>query len=170
MFRTLIYPSSGACDCAAELTHPSFSSRFVVCWSFGVARFEWCPCCRLLDIWCGWVWVVLVLQAEASACNTDTTQIQPHQISNSQRTENKTKDVIIQQNIYIYNILMSETCWVRKKWNKIASDKKLVFYSPMDRNFISKEKNTFNSSQGVVFSPRIKTHLNAYHNLWRASK
>jgi len=29
-----------------------------------------------------------VLQAEA--CNTDSTQTQPHQISNTQRTENKT--------------------------------------------------------------------------------
>ena len=27
------------------------------------------------------------------------------------------------------DILMSETCWVHKKWNKIASDIKLVFYS-----------------------------------------
>jgi len=27
------------------------------------------------------------------------------------------------------HILMSETCWARKKWNKIASDIKLVFYS-----------------------------------------
>ena len=43
----------------------------------------------VLEIWCGWVWVVPVLQA----------------------------------------VLMSETCWVHKKWNKIASDIKLVFYS-----------------------------------------
>jgi hypothetical protein len=42
----------------------------------------------VLGIWCGWVWVVPVLQAEAaSACNTGTTQNQPHQISNTQRTE-----------------------------------------------------------------------------------
>ena len=27
------------------------------------------------------------------------------------------------------DILMPETCWVHKKWNKIASDIKLVFYS-----------------------------------------
>ena len=27
------------------------------------------------------------------------------------------------------DILMSETCWVHKKWNKIASDIKLVFHS-----------------------------------------
>ena len=27
------------------------------------------------------------------------------------------------------DILMSETCWTHKKWNKIASDIKLVFYS-----------------------------------------
>ena len=25
--------------------------------------------------------------------------------------------------------LMSETCWAHKKWNKIASDIKMVFYS-----------------------------------------
>ena len=48
MFRTLIYPSSGACDCVGELPHPSSCSQFVVCWSF----------CR------GWYLVVFVLQAE----------------------------------------------------------------------------------------------------------
>jgi len=47
---------------------------------------------------------------------------------------------------------------------------KLVFYSSMDQNFISNEKNTFNSAQGIVFPPKIRTNLNAYHNLWRASK
>ena len=49
MFRTLIYPSSGACDCVHELPHRSSCSQFVVCWSF---------CC-------GWYLVVFVLQAEA---------------------------------------------------------------------------------------------------------
>jgi hypothetical protein len=34
-----------------------------------------------------------MLQAEA--CNTDTTQTQPHQIANTQQTENKTTDVEI---------------------------------------------------------------------------
>ena len=38
--------------------------------------------CCVLEIWRGWVWVVSVLQAEA--CNTDTTQTQPYQISNTQ--------------------------------------------------------------------------------------
>jgi len=47
MFWTLIYPSSGACDCAVELPHRSFCSRLVVCWRFGLSGFEWCPCCRL---------------------------------------------------------------------------------------------------------------------------
>ena len=37
MFRTLIYRSSGAFDCAVELPHRSFFSRFVVCWRFGAA-------------------------------------------------------------------------------------------------------------------------------------
>ena len=41
-------------------------------------------------------------------------------------------NVVIQQNsrkLQMMDILMSETCWAHKKWNKIASDIKLVFYS-----------------------------------------
>ena len=52
--------------------------------------------------------------------------------SNTQRTENKTTDVVIHQHsrrlLKMY-ILMSETCWAHNKWNKIASDIKLVFHS-----------------------------------------
>ena len=47
MFRTLIYPSSGACDYSVELPHWSYCSWFDVCWSCGVVGLEWCPCCRL---------------------------------------------------------------------------------------------------------------------------
>ena len=47
MFRTLIYPSSGACDCVVELPHRSSCSQFVVCWSFGAAGFGWFSFCRL---------------------------------------------------------------------------------------------------------------------------
>ena len=69
---------------------------------------------------------------QASSCNTGTTQNQPHRISNTQRTENKTTDVVIQQHsrkFLMVDTLMSETCWAHKKWNKIASDMKLVFHS-----------------------------------------
>ena len=68
-----------------------------------------------------------------SACNTDTTPTQPHRNSNTHRTKNNTTNVVIQQNsckLLMMDILMSETCWAHKKWNKIASDIKLVFYSP----------------------------------------
>jgi len=84
MFWTLIYPSSGACDCVGELPHLSFCSQFV-----------------------------LKAEACASACNTGTTQNQPHQISNTQRTENKTTDVVIHQHsrkLLMMDILMSKTC------------------------------------------------------------
>jgi len=40
--------------------------------------------------------------------------------------------MVIQQNsgkILMMDVLISETCWAHKKWNKIASDIKLVFYS-----------------------------------------
>jgi len=89
MFRTLMCPSPGACDCAVELP-------------------------------------------QASACNTDATPTQPHRNPNTHRTKNNTTYVVIQQSsrkLLMMDILMSETCWARKKWNKIASDIKLVFYS-----------------------------------------
>ena len=43
MFRTLIYPTSGACDYSIELPHWSYCSWFDVCWSFGVVGLEWYP-------------------------------------------------------------------------------------------------------------------------------
>ena len=84
----------------------------------------------VLEFRCGWVGVVSVLQA--SACNTDTTPTQPHRNSNTHRTKNNMTNVVIQQSsskLLMMDILMSETCWAHKKWNKIASDIKLVFYS-----------------------------------------
>jgi len=84
----------------------------------------------VLEIWCGWVWVVSVLQA--AACNTDTTPTQPHRNPKTHRTKNNTTNVVIQQNsrkLLMMDILMSETCWAHKKWNKIATDIKFVFYS-----------------------------------------
>jgi len=71
----------------------------------------------VLEFRCGWVGVVSVLQALAS---------------NTHRTKNSTTNVVIQQNIrklLMTDILMSETCSAHKKWNKMASDIKLVFYS-----------------------------------------
>jgi len=68
----------------------------------------------------------------ASACYTDTTPTQPHRNSNTHGTKNNTTNVVIQKNsrkLLMMDILMSETCWAHKKWNKIASDIKLVFYS-----------------------------------------
>ena len=50
MFRTLIYPSSGACDYSVELPHWSYCSWFDVCWSFGVVGLEWYLCCRLKPV------------------------------------------------------------------------------------------------------------------------
>ena len=47
IFRTLIYSSSGACDCVVELPHRSSCSQFVVCWRFGAAGIWWCSFCRL---------------------------------------------------------------------------------------------------------------------------
>ena len=81
----------------------------------------------VLEFQCGWV---EVLQAET--CNMDTAPTQPHRNSNTHRTKNNTTNVVTKQNsrkLLLMDILMSETCWAHKKWNKIASDIKFVFYS-----------------------------------------
>jgi len=112
MFRTLIYPSSGACDYSVELPHWSSCSWFGVCWRFGVHCFS--------------------LQHGYHS--------NPHRISNTHRTNNKTSNVVIQQNsrkLLAMDILMSETCWAHKKWNKIASVIKSVFNSSTTRNMCS---------------------------------
>ena len=108
MFRTLIYPSSGACDYSVELPHWSYCSWFDVCWSFGVVGLEWYPCCRLKAGW--------NLQHEYQS-NPTTPKLQ--NTSNQEQYDQ----------CCMMDILLSETCWAHKRWNKIASDIKLVFYS-----------------------------------------
>ena len=69
--------------------------------------------------------ISIIRRLQASACKTNTTQNQLHQSSNTQRTENKMTDVVIQQHgrkLLKMDILMSETCWAHKNWNKTASD------------------------------------------------
>jgi len=135
MFRTLIYPSSGACDCVVALPHRSSCSQFVL---------------------------------QAAAWKTNTTQNQTHQISNTQRTENKTTDVIMPQHsrkLLMMDILMSETCWAHKKWNRIASDIKLVFHSSTSNiNICSVSLYIKRKSVDMVLRKRLS---NKYAELWR---
>ena len=139
MFRTLTYPSSGACDYSVELPNWSYCSWFDVCWSFGVVGLEWYPCCRMNSLQHGYQSNPTTPklqhtsnQEQWTACNMDTTPTQPHRKSNTHRTKNNTTNLVIQQNsrkLLMMDILMSETFWAHKKWNKTASDIKLVFYS-----------------------------------------
>jgi len=50
MFRTIIYPSSGACDYSVELPHWWYCSWFDVCWTFGVVGLEWYLCCNTTNV------------------------------------------------------------------------------------------------------------------------
>jgi len=87
---------------------------------------------RSLRLFCWITTLVVLFLCCASACNTDTAPTQPHRNSNTHRTKNNTTNVVFQQNsrkLLMMDILMSETCWAHKKWNKITSDIKLVFYS-----------------------------------------
>ena len=85
----------------------------------------------VLEFQCGWVGVVSVLQLCFSLqhryhSNPTTPKLQHH------RTKYNMANVLIQQKsrkLLMMDIIMSEICWAHKKWNKIASDIKLVFYS-----------------------------------------
>jgi len=107
----------------------------------------------VLEFRCGWVGVVPVLQAEA-ACSTDTTPNQPRRNSNTHRTKNNKTNVVIQQisrELLMMDILMSETCWAHKTWNKIASDLKLVFYS----STVAMVHGPINISFALCFDPYL---------------
>ena len=116
MFRTLMHPSSGACDFFIVSPH---WLCFLVSMCVGVS------------VWLGWSGI-RIAGWSTLACNTDTTPTQPHRNTNTHRTKNNTTNMVIQQNsrkLLMMDILMSETCWAHKTWNNIASDIKLVFYS-----------------------------------------
>jgi len=53
----------------------------------------------VLEFRCGWVGVISVLQAEASACNTDTTPNQSQRKSNTHWTKNNTTNVAIPKHV-----------------------------------------------------------------------
>ena len=75
---------------------------------------------------------VLELLLRLKPANRTSPNTSRNKSSNTQRTENKTTDVAIHQHsrkLLKMDILMSETCWAHNKWNKIASDIKLVFHS-----------------------------------------
>jgi len=65
------------------------SSLRLFCWITTLVVLFLVRC--VLDFRCGWVGVVSVLQAEASACNTDTTPTQPHRNSNTHAILKKRK-------------------------------------------------------------------------------
>jgi len=82
----------------------------------------------VLEIWCGlvlsgWVWSL----QHGHHSNPAAPNLQ-HTTNREQndRCGNSTAQSQVPDDGYI---LMSETCWEHKKWNKIASDIKLVFYS-----------------------------------------
>jgi len=119
--------------CAQHVSDNNISSirtLRLLCWITTLVVLFLVPC--VLEFRCDCVGVVSVSQAEASACNMHTTPTQPHWNSNTHRTKNNMTYVTIQHNsrkVLIMDILLSETCWAHKKWNKLASDIKLVFYS-----------------------------------------
>jgi len=81
--------------------------------NYHIGRYVLDSLCVGDSVWLGWSGIRIAGWSTASACNTDT-------------------NVVIQQHshkLLMMDILMSETCWAHKKWNKITSDIKLVFYS-----------------------------------------
>jgi len=109
----------------------------------------------VLEIRCGWVGV-------------DTTPTQPYRISNTHRTKNNTTNVVIQQNsrkLLMMDILISETCLAHKKWNKIAGDIKLVFYSSTLRKIVHEVGTIYKIIQGCRSTKHKKCDIPVVLNM-----
>ena len=52
-----------------------------------------------------------------------------HQHTTNREQNNWCGNLTAKLQALVMDILMSKTCWAHKKWNKIASDNKLVLYS-----------------------------------------
>ena len=99
------------------------------CWITTLVQLFLVRC--VLEIRCGWVGVVSVYTIEMRVIR-GRLKLEYNRNSNTHRTKNSMTNVVIQQNsrkLLMMDILMPETCWARKKWNKISSGIKLVFYS-----------------------------------------
>jgi len=81
-----------------------------------------------------WMSVRTVRSGHSSIQPATRTPLKPSRTKSPTHNEPRTKRPmwLIQQHsrkLLMMAILMSETCWAHKKWNKMASDIKLVFYS-----------------------------------------
>ena len=104
------------------------------------------------------------INISCKACYTDTTSNIEHQ------TKNNTTNVVIQQNsrkLLMMNILMSETCWAHKKWNKIASDIKLVFYSSTTPPPCSKKNVALSSYLGQNMFYILRNNSVYFWKIWK---
>jgi len=89
MFRALICPSSGVCDCVVELTHWLYCSWIAVRFGWGGIRAAGC-----------------------GSQQPDTTPAEQHSDSNTQQSKNNTVNVVVQQHsrkVLKMDILMPET-------------------------------------------------------------
>ena len=94
MLRTLIHPSSGACEFSIVSPH----------WLCVLVSM-----CVGVSVWLGWGGI----RVAGSAGNTDTTPTQPHRNSNTHITKNNTTNAVIRSKIQQNSrklLMMSETC------------------------------------------------------------
>ena len=113
------------CLCIQHVSDINISiirSLRLCCWTTTLVVLFLVRC--VLEIWCGCVWVLQVQHGYHSNPTTPKLQHTSNQEQYDQR-DNSTAQSQAADDGYI----MSETYWAHKKWNKIASDIKLVFYS-----------------------------------------
>ena len=96
----------------------------------------------VLELWCGSFWVVPVLQDETQLFSLSLLCVGAlvWLVLSSARVAGRSTTVL----------LMSETCWAHKKWNKATSDIKLVFHS-----------STITMMQSPI---NIRLSIDIYHN------
>ena len=103
MFRTLIHPSSGACDFSVVSPH----------WLCVLVSM-----CVGVLVWLGWGGICVAGCSLPHRYHSNPATLKLQHTSKQEHTTN----VVIQQKsrrLLMMDVLMSETCWAQKKWNKI---------------------------------------------------
>jgi len=137
------------------LPHWSFRSWFDVGWRLGAGRLEWCPGCRLFRP-AGYS----LQPGHHSSLPAPNLQPTANQERNDQcGNQHHSREFLMM------GIVMPETFWAHKKWNKIASNIKLVFlFFSYHNDARSNKHRILNShSLSISFSSILSTLLPPFY-------
>ena len=123
--------------CAQHVSDINISiirSLRLFCWITTLVVLFLVRCVLGVSVWLGWSGIRVASWRAVVLHLATRIPLQP----NHTETKNNTTNVVIQQNsrkLLMMDILMSETCWTHKKWNKIVTSSWSFILQQCFRNF-----------------------------------